>query len=417
MEILKKAHPNFKGNWNDLQEFMKLTESPIRSQDREEALEAWGIYKKNRQIEALKRDNPSERMLTKGGYIASLSKKVIDLRGATLDEINLGYVDMRGVILDDASMRGVWMKGAQYQDASLIKVDFGPSDYGRNTRMMEANFNYCDLSGARLVEADLSGATFKTTNLTETDLTFTNLTNTVFTSSNLNRAILSNSRIYGIAAWDIQKEGTIQKDLLIESKNDVVSVDDLEIAQFVYLLLNNKNITNVISTIGQKAVLILGRFTPERKIVLNAIREKLRNEYNLIPIVFDFERAVEKDITETVQILAGLSRFVIADITEPKSSPLELQATIPNFMIPFVTIIQEGENPFSMFTDLWKKNNDRVLLPLEYNSLDLLLDNFQIAIMDEVLNLEEKLSEIKIIEEVKTRKLSDIVNQKNHKNE
>jgi hypothetical protein len=30
-------------------------------------------------------------------------------------------------------------------------------------------------------------------------------------------------------------------------------------------------------------------------------------------------------------ILAGLSCFVIADITNPRSAPLELQATVPNY--------------------------------------------------------------------------------------
>ena len=30
-----------------------------------------------------------------------------------------------------------------------------------------------------------------------------------------------------------------------------------------------------------------------------------------------------------MRLLAGLSKFVIADITNPKSSPLELQATVP----------------------------------------------------------------------------------------
>jgi len=35
-----------------------------------------------------------------------------------------------------------------------------------------------------------------------------------------------------------------------------------------------KKIRDVINTIGKKGVLILGRFTPERKIVLDAIREK-----------------------------------------------------------------------------------------------------------------------------------------------
>ena len=45
-------------------------------------------------------------------------------------------------------------------------------------------------------------------------------------------------------------------------------MDDLEIAQFIYLLLNNQKIRHVIDTITSKIVLILGRFTPERKAVL-----------------------------------------------------------------------------------------------------------------------------------------------------
>ena len=44
-------------------------------------------------------------------------------------------------------------------------------------------------------------------------------------------------------------------------------VDDLEVAQFIYLLLNNQNVRQVIDTITSKIVLILGRFTPERKAV------------------------------------------------------------------------------------------------------------------------------------------------------
>jgi hypothetical protein len=47
-----------------------------------------------------------------------------------------------------------------------------------------------------------------------------------------------------------------------------------------------------------------------------------------------------------------MSAFVIADITNPKSSPLELHATVPNYRIPFVPILQDGEQPFSMFRDL-----------------------------------------------------------------
>src|SRR5262249_34954936 len=109
----------------------------------------------------------------------------------------------------------------------------------------------------------------------------------------------------------------------------VVTVDNLEVAQFIYMLLNHRKIRDIITTIGEKAVLILGRFTPERKEVLDAIAEKLR-ELKYLPIIFDFERIPGRDYTETVKILAGLSKFVIADITQPKSVPQEAIAIIPD---------------------------------------------------------------------------------------
>jgi hypothetical protein len=58
---------------------------------------------------------------------------------------------------------------------------------------------------------------------------------------------------------------TKQQDLIITDVDEpTVTVDDIEVAQFVYLLLHNEKIRDVIDTIGKKAVLILGRFTPEQ---------------------------------------------------------------------------------------------------------------------------------------------------------
>jgi hypothetical protein len=71
--------------------------------------------------------------------------------------------------------------------------------------------------------------------------------------------------------------GAIQSDLIITDWFDpIIVVDNIEIAQFLYLLLNNQNIRHVIDTITSKVVLILGRFTPERKAILDAIRDELR---------------------------------------------------------------------------------------------------------------------------------------------
>jgi hypothetical protein len=92
-----------------------------------------------------------------------------------------------------------------------------------------------------------------------------------------------------------------------------------------------------------------------------------------LPIVFNFDKPATKDFTETVRLLAGLSKFVIADITNPKSAPLELQATIPEIMVPFQPIIAQGGEPFTMLGDLQRKH-DWVFKTLRYSSLDRLIE-------------------------------------------
>ena len=74
-----------------------------------------------------------------------------------------------------------------------------------------------------------------------------------------------------------------------------------------------------------------------------------------------------------MRLLAGLSKFVIADITNPKSSPLELQATVPEIMVPFQPIIEQGEKPFAMLQDLWIKHREWVFEPIHYSSVDALI--------------------------------------------
>jgi 5-methylcytosine-specific restriction endonuclease McrBC regulatory subunit McrC len=95
------------------------------------------------------------------------------------------------------------------------------------------------------------------------------------------------------------------------------------------LLLNNQKIRHVIDTITSKVVLILGRFTPERKAVLDAIRKELRQRDRL-PVLFDFEKPTNRTTEETVSTLAHMVRFVIADLTDAKSVLQELRSIVPN---------------------------------------------------------------------------------------
>jgi hypothetical protein len=56
-------------------------------------------------------------------------------------------------------------------------------------------------------------------------------------------------------------------------------------------------------------VLILGRFTDERKAVLDALREELRKR-DYVPILFDFSVPATRDITETISLLARMARLL-----------------------------------------------------------------------------------------------------------
>jgi hypothetical protein len=150
-----------------------------------------------------------------------------------------------------------------------------------------------------------------------------------------------------------------------------ITVDSLEVSQFVYLLLNNPKIRSVIETITSKAVLILGRFTPERKATLDALRDELRKR-DMVPILFDFDKPEQRDLTETVSTLAHLAKFVIADVTDAKSIPQELQRIVPSLpSLPVQPIILESQHEYAMFKDFGGYLS--VLPPYRYASTEQLL--------------------------------------------
>ena len=137
----------------------------------------------------------------------------------------------------------------------------------------------------------------------------------------------------------VKVEGAKQQNLSTNMAHEPrITIDNIEVAQFIYLLLYNEKIRDVIDTITSKAVLILGRFTPERKAVLDAVREELRRR-DYVPILFDFEKPANQNVTGTVLTLARLARFIIADLTDPSSIPYELGRIIPNTKVSVQPIL------------------------------------------------------------------------------
>ena len=159
--------------------------------------------------------------------------------------------------------------------------------------------------------------------------------------------------------------------VITQESEPEITVDNIEIAQFIYLMLNNQKVRDVIDTITSKVVLNLGRFTADRKAVLDALREVLRKR-NYVPILFDFNVPATRDITETVSLLARMARFIIADITDPSSIPKELEAIVPGLAVPVQPLLEGSSRPYAMFKDYWKY--DWVLPVYRYEGLEQLLE-------------------------------------------
>jgi uncharacterized protein YjbI with pentapeptide repeats len=140
--------------------------------------------------------------------------------------------------------------------------------------LIVTDFSGADLSRANLLDANLSGADLSEALLVGAQLLRTNLEN-----ANLDRC-----NVHGVSVWGALGEPRTQKDLTITTVAEpTITVDDIEVGQFVYLLLNNRKIRNVLQTITSKVVLLLGRFTSERKALLDRVRDQLR-QMNFSPV-------------------------------------------------------------------------------------------------------------------------------------
>jgi hypothetical protein len=245
-------------------------------------------------------------------YAADLKR--INLRGANLNRSNFSGTDLTGA---DLSLTKIMM--ADFTESNLTEANLSDAKLSRSS-FLNANLSGANLSGANLYESD-----FKNTALVGADLFRAALIRNSFEGANLDGC-----KIYGISSWDVNLNNATQSNLLISRANSpIIAVDNLAVAQFIYLLLHNKEIRDAIDTIASKVVLILCSFKPQRKTVLDAIRHEVR-QHGYIPVLFDFERPSCRDTLETVSTLAHMARFVIADLTDARSVLQELQRIVPS---------------------------------------------------------------------------------------
>lgn len=254
-----------------------------------------------------------------------------------LDGIDFSYAN-----LTQANLRGLHLRGASFHQAVLAKANLS------DAHVEGANFCRTDLYETNFKRAHFRGANLQGVQLTKTDL---------------RGAHLRGCNLYGLSAWDLQLDGeTQQRGLRITyeplgstaaATPEVAIVDGLDLAAFIYMTLNNRNISRVFDATTRKWVLLLGRFARHRQ-VLERLKEELKERKKYVPIIFDFSQPERQDLIETVTLLAGMSAFVIVDISDPRSTPMELQAIAPHYGVPIVPIKRRQSREFATFSALAK---------------------------------------------------------------
>jgi uncharacterized protein YjbI with pentapeptide repeats len=258
-----------------------------------------------------------------------------DLAEADLECESLDRVDLHDTDLTRANLTHAF-----FHDANLCGADLTAAT------VVGTNFCRARLRGAKLIKADLHRANFDRADLTDADLSDANLERTMLVGTIVANAIFSRCRVYGTSAWDLDlREVKDQTDLRItrEDQQETITVANLQVAQFVYLLLHNKTIRDVIETVSNKGVLLIGRLTGPGGELLRAIRDKLTTApYGLVPIMFEFAPVPAQETARTLLTLAHLCRFVIADLTDAQSVLQELTAISKDLpTLPVRPLLQE----------------------------------------------------------------------------
>ena len=295
------------------------------------------------------------------------------LAHANFADANLGGANLSGVDLTDANLEHAVLVDANLGPARVVAMHNLTTGGGRPTTvdfyehpewptiLRRANLRGAYLHNSSLVQADLRGAD------------------------------LRGAHVFGVSAWNVRLEGAIQEDLIVtHPKEPALVVEGIELAQFMHLMLNNERLRQVIDTITSKVVLILGNFSPERKAILGRMREQLRNR-GYVPVLFDFEKPQSRDLTETVDLLAGMARFVLADVSEPRSTPHELRGIAAHVRsVPIVPLCRRDERPYAMLDDLCAYRH--VLPTVMYDDSDDLMSRFDIDVIGAA---EDRLAELR----------------------
>jgi uncharacterized protein YjbI with pentapeptide repeats len=307
------------------------------------------------------------------------------LHGAHLFMTQLGKADLSAADLRKAHLRGARLRGADLREAHLNETnllwshlreaDLRGADL-RKADLRKANLTMTQLHEADLREADLSGA-----DLRAADLSAANLMNARLVETNFEKANLTGCAIYGISAWGVKLHGAKQSNLCITLEDEpTITVDSLEVAQFIYLHLHNAHIREVVDTIGKKVVLVLGLFAEAHRPIFEAMQEALR-KCDYLPVLFDVQTPGSGDFPETVALLAHLARFVLADVTDAGAVLDVVPHILRHTAVPVQPVCLEGSGYDPLTFSQWPKDHAALLETYWYTHPDDIRASFKTKVI------------------------------------
>ena len=279
----------------------------------------------------------------------------IDLAGAQLSGINLSRTFLIGANFEKADLTN-----ARFDEANLIAATLKEANLSgallSSSTLTFTNFDLANLTsaflsdarcfrasflGATLVNASLTESSFFETDLSGADLRECRFNYSRWVSSSFRNANLSNCRVHGLTAFNIDLSNALQRNLSISSPGEPsILVDNVDFAQFVFMILQTQLLHHLVSSIVARVVLVIGDFIPSRTSVLNALREELRTQ-NYAPVVVQFPDSRKGEEPDKIAILSRLAKFIITDVPNSHDSTHQLKDLMAKVNIP-IQLIHQG---------------------------------------------------------------------------
>ncbi len=357
----------------------------------------------------------------KGADLRNTDLSGVNLMEANLREAKFHWANLRGANLRKADLKGAIFVETDLRDANFSWADLREADFKRaNLRnallswanMKEASLKEVDLQQANLLNADLRCAVLRESSLKQADLREAYLSNAEFVGVNmesadlreadlrgahllhvsLKHADLSECRIYGISAWELEVDDTTnQQDMILTDWDEpIITIDGFNVAQFMYLFLHTPQIPKIFEAITSQIVLLLGRFGAERKAVLDTLRMEFRQR-DYLPVLLDFQKPESEEFMGMVSILGHVSRYVIADLTQPQNLARTAEHLLRAARLPFLPILTRGSETPTALGMMTLQRETNLLAPVWYADPQELRDVFHAGILTPV---EKKFQEL-----------------------